>query len=75
MSYAYTNKFAGDLRPRPESSPVRVNTIVRVDVDAKLVDAQKYDRAKGAPEYILNYGKALPTQPAIHALGRHYIKW
>jgi hypothetical protein len=72
---AYTNEFVGNLHGRIEPVPARVNTMVRVTTNELSNEINKFDRASSAPEYIFGCGGDLPVQPALQAMGRHYIKW
>jgi hypothetical protein len=71
----YTNEFVGNLTGKSELVPVRVNTMVRMATEEVSLASERYDRTNGAPEYIFGCGGALPVQPSVQAMGRHYIKW
>jgi hypothetical protein len=72
---AYTNEFVGNLHGRIEPVPARVNTMVRVTTDDLSNEIQKYDHSNAPPKYIIGCGGALPIQPTLQAMGRHYFKW
>lgn len=71
----YQNEFVGNLHGSIEPVPARVNTMARVDTDETKDSIEMYDHAKTAPKYIIGCGGALPIQPALQAMGRHYFKW
>ena len=77
--FAYGKQFDGNLRGASESSPVRINTNVRLvmRVPAQEVERHRDQMYDITPRYTLTEGGSLPLHPTLAAMavGRHYFTW